>query len=959
MIMLVLSELAALSEIKDIGTPFIRNFSRLEYRAGTQNWDIAQDLKGFMYFANNEGLLVFDGVKWELYKMPNSSMVRSIFINDRGEIYIGAYNEFGKMVPGPDGKLVFISFKSKIPSEYQNFDDVWSISSYQGKIVFQSYNAIYIYNENSSVTVVKAPLRFPSSYSVCGRLLFNDLDEGLLELSGTELVKLKGCEKLKGKEICAILPFPGDNQLLICTVDRGLFLFNGKDMKEWHVPVNNMFKNNMVFSANTLQDRYYVLGTVRDGLFIIDNKGMLIQHIDHKKGLQNNTILKVFSDRAGNLWLGLDNGIDYVTVNSPITFLQHPDGFGAGYTELIYRDKLYLGTNQGLYVCDWKNEKATSDFKIIPGTSGQVWYLGVHKSVIVCGHNYGTFIIEGEKASLINNIPGGWKYIILKRFPGYLIGGTYSGLILFKWEKGSWHFVRKIPGFNESFRVFEEDDSGDIWMSHGFKGIYRVRINDRLDSIVSSRYYTKKDGLPSNYMLNIFKIKERIIFASDSSGIYEYVPSKDRFDYSVYFNQILNPLKGISYLKEDPQMNIWYVSHNKIGVFRIQEDFSLKHVTSPFTLLAGKFIHGFESVYPYSNDQIFIGIEEGFAQYSPHAYFKSYSDFSTYITKVEAINLDTTFYYSNITSRSEIRGSDYRFPFKNNSFRFSYSSPVYDNPGNIEYSYMLSGYEKEWSKWSDSFTQVFNNLPDGKFVFRVKARNQMGIESLSDSFEFTVLSPWYKSIIAYISYIILLISLIYLMIWTVNKRIEISARREKLKHLREYREKEREYIRQALISEKEIVTMKNERLRIEMIQQDKELANQAMNLVRKNEFLIRIKEELKDLKKMSREEPSSEKANIIIGRINKEVDSNKQREVFEKAFDEVHEAFLNRLESKYPSLTPTELRLCAFLKMNISTKEIAPLMNISVRGVEICRYRVRKKLRINRMTNLASLLINF
>ena len=180
MIMLVLSELAALSEIKDIGTPFIRNFSKLEYRAGTQNWAIAQDQKGFMYFANNEGLLVFDGVKWELYKMPNSSMVRSIFINDKGEIYIGVYNEFGKMVPGPDGKLAFVSLKNKIPPEYQNFDDVWSISPYQGKIVFQSYNAIYIYDENGTVTVVKAPLRLPTSYSVSGRLLFNDLNEGLL-----------------------------------------------------------------------------------------------------------------------------------------------------------------------------------------------------------------------------------------------------------------------------------------------------------------------------------------------------------------------------------------------------------------------------------------------------------------------------------------------------------------------------------------------------------------------------------------------------------------------------------------------------------------------------------------------------------------------------------------------------------------------------------------------------------
>jgi len=261
-------------------------------------------------------------------------------------------------------------------------------------------------------------------------------------------------------------------------------------------------------------------------------------------------------------------------------------------------------------------------------------------------------------------------------------------------------------------------------------------------------------------------------------------------------------------------------------------------------------------------------------------------------------------------------------------------------------------------KWSNSFTRVFNNLSDGKFVFRVKARNQMGIESLSDSFEFTVLSPWYKSIIAYISYIIFLISLIYFTIWTVNKRIEISARKERLKHMREYREKEKEYIRQALISEKEIVTMKNERLRIEMIQQDKELANQAMNMVRKNEFLIRIKEELKDLKKLSHEEPAGEKVNVIIARINKEVDSNKQREVFEKAFDEVHEEFLDRLKSKYPALTPTELRLCAFLKMNISTKEIAPLMNISVRGVEICRYRVRKKLGIDRITNLTGLLIN-
>jgi DNA-binding CsgD family transcriptional regulator len=240
----------------------------------------------------------------------------------------------------------------------------------------------------------------------------------------------------------------------------------------------------------------------------------------------------------------------------------------------------------------------------------------------------------------------------------------------------------------------------------------------------------------------------------------------------------------------------------------------------------------------------------------------------------------------------------------------------------------------------------------------VKARNQLGIESLSDSLAFTVMSPWYKSIVAYIAYFIVFISLALSLIWTVNKRIEISNRKMKLNELREYREKEREYIRQALQSEKELISMKNEKLRVEMIQHDKELANQAMNIVRKNEFLNKIKEELLNLKKTSQSEPAAEKINSIISKIYREVGHNKQREVFDKAFDEVHESFMSKLKSKYPALTPTELRLCAYLKMNISTKEIAPLMNISVRGVEICRYRVRKKLGIDRITNLASLLIN-
>jgi DNA-binding CsgD family transcriptional regulator len=283
---------------------------------------------------------------------------------------------------------------------------------------------------------------------------------------------------------------------------------------------------------------------------------------------------------------------------------------------------------------------------------------------------------------------------------------------------------------------------------------------------------------------------------------------------------------------------------------------------------------------------------------------------------------------------------------------------VYDNAGNTEYSCRLSGLDGEWSQWSRSFTKEYSNLPDGHYSFEVKARNQLGTESLPDSLEFDVMHPWYKSVTAFIAYVVIALSLTLLGTWIVNRRIETSRQRERLDNQRIYEAKEQDYIQQALQNEKEIIRIRNENLNAEMILRDKELANQAMNMVLKNEFLLKLKEELFKLKDNCQEEALRDKIIHIVNRINREVDSNKQREVFENAFDEVNEAFLNKLNAKYPMLTPAEQRLCAFIKMNISTKEIAPLMNISVRGVEIARYRIRKKMGIGRDTNLTRLLLD-
>ena len=81
--------------------------------------------------------------------------------------------------------------------------------------------------------------------------------------------------------------------------------------------------------------------------------------------------------------------------------------------------------------------------------------------------------------------------------------------------------------------------------------------------------------------------------------------------------------------------------------------------------------------------------------------------------------------------------------------------------------------------------------------------------------------------------------------------------------------------------------------------------------------------------------------------------------VFQENFDLIHENFFRKLKEQYPALTPTDLKLCTLLRLNYSSKEIAEMMNISIRGVEAARYRLRKKLLLSESDNLVDFMINF
>jgi len=190
-----------------------------------------------------------------------------------------------------------------------------------------------------------------------------------------------------------------------------------------------------------------------------------------------------------------------------------------------------------------------------------------------------------------------------------------------------------------------------------------------------------------------------------------------------------------------------------------------------------------------------------------------------------------------------------------------------------------------------------------------------------------------------------------------NRSIEKSRIKEKEQQRSKYKQREQQFKEDALETEKEMIRLRNEKLNLEMIHKEKELANSTLMIIQKNEMLNKLMHDLNRVKSALTDEQHKNQLNSTIKKISREIDNEKQWQVFNTHVEQVHEQLFIKLKEKYPDLTPRELSLCAYLRMNISSKEIATLMNISTRGVEISRYRIRKKLGLDRNANLTDFMM--
>lgn len=940
----------AFAEVKKTGIPFIRNYDRPEYRAGQQTWSIEQGTNGLMYFANNDGLLEFDGKNWSIYPLPSHGFIRAIKNGENNILYAGGYNELGFYTLGESGGAVYQSLTPLLPEKNRNFDDIWKIYVHPDGVIFQSYTQLMIYKDNK-IKVIPAPSFFHFSFYINGEYYVNDRRHGLHRYAFGALFPLSGAEPLRGKEIWAMLSY--HQKLLICTAADGVFMYDGNSLKEWKTEVSELLKRDQIYCAMPLENKSFVFGTIQNGLIISDYNGSLIQSINRSKGIQNNTILSLQTDHEGNLWLGTDFGIDYVKINSPLSIYSHNYGISSGYTALISDGLLYFGTNQGLFTRKWPHDVFDNQpFRIIEETRGQVWCLEKINGIIFCGHNNGTFIIENNRAVKISDIPGGWTYIQSPEDPESIIGGTYTGLILFRNENGKWNFKGKIHGFSESSRTLAFDKKGNLWMAHGLKGVYKLKLSPGNDSIKQVEFYNSTNSAIPNQGISMANLGNELIFHGPK-GFFKYDDLTRQFYHSNPFEKYIIQ-NQISKIHKDADGNIWYFTAKNVGVLRVQEDGSFNNIILPFKELEGTFVSGFEFVYPFDEKNIFFGTANGFVHYDPSIKKNYQYPFTVFLKAFHTYNPDSV-----IVLKKTIPDNPIVLKFKNNRIEFLFAANDFENTGQILLSTKLEGYEQNWTEWQSKYFREFTNLKEGKYTFKVRAQNLYETISETAEIQFEISPPFSRSTIAYILYVISVLGFIILVITLIKLRVEKSKLKSRKEQEEQFRNREEKLHREALESEKEIIRMRNEKLREQMIMKDKELANATMQSLQKNKILRSLRDELQKVVQSKQEGNLKYQISTLIKKINKDIDTEKQWEVFETHFENVHEAFLTRLKANYPDLSPRELKLCAYLRMNISSKEISELMNISTRGVEISRYRLRKKFNLDRQDNLTDFILSF
>ncbi|SHL20387.1 helix-turn-helix and ligand-binding sensor domain-containing protein [Flavobacterium chilense] len=889
--------------------PFVENYNKSDYQGDNQIWNVAQGNDKAMYFANNHYLLRYDGVVWEKYSLPNKTIIRSILI-EGDRIYSGSYKEFGYWYR-ENGKMKYVSITKNLRLfDEKDNEEIWKIFRFNGSLYFQSFNDVFIY-DGKHIKKIKFPFLISYCFVVDNNLYVASVNKGLFRMNGSRISNPKGWDILKNTVVHAIEKYKG--KTYIFTQKKGIFIAEKASLTPWNNPLNETLKANGINVAKFIKNNKLVVGTGNKGVYIYDFNTETYKNIDRNNVLMNNSVLCIGFDKEEDLWLGLDNGIAHVEINSPISFFYDNSGILGSVYSVATTNKGYLiASNHGIF------EFNSGNFKMLPNTQGQGWNITKIGNKYIIGHNDGTFCYENGVLSKINNVSGGWnlsKSIINDTY----FQSTYSGILVYD-DVSKLTENKIINDLSKPIKYVAQNKKNEIWAADNYRGLYKVQFDDNYKT-KKIENITQQSKIKNDFGVKIFEFRDEILFLINNVW-YTFNSISNKLEENELFNGNFKNISDVVAIDQDHfivlQEGILYhiYAHGNKFVWNIIQEKYYK----------GKLINENLRIFRSQNHYL-MNLDDGFISLQ-----LEYQNKQNKGVRVEAYN------------NGELLPNDEKIKH-NTELRINVISGIYGaSKPNLFYQINKS---KNYIPISNGAI-VLNNLSSGSHSVVIFKHDGANYEKVS-GFDFKVAQPWYFSFWMILLYLLIIGAVLFFYYkWNKLRYMQkLKLQAEELKHQREILEME-------LKAENELNLQEYEKhiLELELQTKSSEVAGKSLSIAKQSEMIDNIQNILDSEKDFNKLKSEIKKA-IKINEVNKH-----EWEIFETNLNQIHNEFIINLSKKFPNLTPKDIKLCVYLKMNLSSKEIAPMMNISFRGVELHRYRLRKKLNLTQDENLSKFLLS-
>ncbi|MCC8188583.1 MAG: hypothetical protein LIP08_14085 [Bacteroides sp.] len=900
---------------------YVRFYKPSEYKSDAQVWGIAHGEEDDMFFATNEGVVLFDGVRWEKYMAPSECIMRSVFYDTEEKIlYSGGVNEFGSWHFDAYGQLQYTCL-------YQNprnlaTKEFWRVVKvpYSHLIYFQSPVSVQVYDtQTGEVTEVDAGGQRFNALSSVNEKVYVQQENVLYRLDGTQ--KTMVTDGLQGIYLLNMFPETGGRIRLVSS-EKGTIILDHTGAIQQHIPVEGDMR---ITSICRMQDRY-LIGTGNSGFYVKDLQGNILSHVNESQGLKN-VVLSVGYNNRGDLWLGLNGGIMYVEESvKEESFLMDPkENIGYVYCGLRTPGALYAGTNKGLYKVT--SAKDQPRFEMIPSLKGQVWNLYQVGDQVVVAHDKGLFTLTGGQFQQIRQ-GGVYTLLPIPSRPGWYISGNYNGFSVYQSVQGVLRFRHHVEGYNNLVQEFAFDKEGNLWLVHSRKGFRRLRFDADYTRIEDSGIYEfTTPGMTRSLMV---QVEQDLIFLDNEGGVYKYNELQDMLQEDAYYTSLLEPVSRDALSLQYIDGLFWQVHEDGVGFLR--KDYNRLSVFPHFfSHVSDQFIpKGFRKIIPLEQDRYAFGLLNGMGmictdRLEPRLYRMPQ------IRRVEAVGQTSV-----LALAPDTKGVCEVPPFYHT---LCLRLASLERNGQVEYRIPKRG--EKWEATSEG--QIFlTYLTPGNYTIEIRACDGYGSCSEVNTLSLTVKAPWYATRLALFLYLLCILAIAYAFHLFYKRKVQ-----QKEKQIKAEQEQKRK---------EEMSLFQLNSLRGELENKNSKLMSITMLGVQNNTFLKKTKEDISEL--LSDDMLGAHKMQIkrIVREIDKQLNDQSGWNNFAEHFNNTCNGFFDKLNERHPKLTNNDLRLCAYIRINLSAKEIASLMNISTNSVEMARYRLRKKLDLDEEVTLSQYL---